>query len=81
MEPNNEYRFRAYCVQRKVLELLMALLKDKTYDTTIIKELVKDVSRSVHQLMKYFQMARYKIIVQTVFGEKFAQVLRIASRC
>lgn len=81
MEPDNEYRFRPYRVQPKVLEVLMDRLKDKKYDATTVNELVKDVSRNVHQLMKNFQMPRYKIIVQTVIGQKFGQLLRIASRC
>jgi hypothetical protein len=81
MEPDNEYRFRPYRVQPKVLEVLADRLKDKTYDATTVNELVKDVSRNVHQLMKNFQMPRYKIIVQTVIGQKFGQLLRIASRC
>jgi hypothetical protein len=81
MEPDNEYRFRPYRVQPKVLEVLMDRLKDKTYDAATVNELVKDVSRNVHQLMKNFQMPRYKIIVQTVIGQKFGQLLRIASRC
>jgi len=81
MEPDNEYRFRPYRVQPKVLEVLMDRLKDKTYDAATVNELVKDVSRNVHQLMKNFQIPRYKIIVQTVIGQKFGQLLRIASRC
>jgi hypothetical protein len=81
MEPDNEYRFRPYRVQPKVLEVLMDRLKDKSYDATTVNELVKDISRSVHQLMRNFQMPRYKIIVQTVIGQKFGQLLRIASRC
>jgi hypothetical protein len=81
MEPDNEYRFRPYRVQPKVLEVLMDRLKDKTYDASTVNELVKDVSRSVHQLMKNFQIPRYKIIVQTVIGQKNGQLLRIASRC
>ena len=31
--------------------------------------------------MKNFQLPRYKIIVQTVIGQKFGQLLRLASRC
>jgi hypothetical protein len=81
MEPDNEYRFRPYRVQPKVLEVLMDRLKDKTYDAATVNELVKDVSRNVHQLMKNFQMPRYKIIVQTVIGQRFGQLIRIASRC
>jgi hypothetical protein len=81
LEPDNEYRFRPYRVQPKVLEVLMDRLKDKTYDAATVNELVKDVSRNVHQLMKNFQIPRYKIIVQTVIGQKFGQLLRIASRC
>lgn len=81
IEPDNEYRFRPYRVQPKVLEVLMDRLKDKTYDPATVNELVKDVSRNVHQLMRNFQMPRYKIVVQTVIGQKFGQLLRIASRC
>ncbi|CAF5101142.1 unnamed protein product, partial [Rotaria magnacalcarata] len=32
MEPDNEYRFRPYRVQPKVLEVLIDRLKDETYD-------------------------------------------------
>lgn len=81
MEPDNEYRFRPYRVQPKVLEVLMDRLKDKTYDPATVNELVKDVSRNVHQLMRNFQMPRYKIIVQTAIGQKCGQLLRITSRC
>ncbi len=81
MESDNEYRFRPCRVQPKVLEVLMNRLKDKTYDAATVNELVKDVSRNVHRLMKNFQMPRYKIFVQTVIGQKFGQLLRIASRC
>lgn len=81
MEPDNDYRFRPYRIQPKVLEVLMDRLKDKTYDPTTVNELVKDVSRNVYQLMRNFQMPRYKIIVQTVIGQKFGQLVRIASRC
>ncbi|CAF3621416.1 unnamed protein product [Rotaria sordida] len=81
MEPDNEYRFRPYRVQPKVLEILIDRLKDKTYDEATINELVKDITRNVHQLMRNFQLPRYKIIVQTVIGQKFGELLRIASRC
>jgi hypothetical protein len=81
MEPDNEYRFRPYRIQPKVLEVLIDQLKDKTYNPATVNELVKDVSRSVHQLMRNFQIPRYKIIVQTVIGQKNGQLLRIASRC
>ena len=81
MEPDNEYRFRPYRIQPKVLEVLMDRLKDKTYDAATVNELVKDISRNVHQLMRNFQLPRYKIIVQTVIGQKNGQLLRIASRC
>ncbi|CAF1244771.1 unnamed protein product [Adineta steineri] len=80
MEPDKEYRFRPYRVQPKVLEVLIDRLKDKTYNPLTVNELVKEITRSVHQLMKNFQMPRYKIIVQTVIGQKFGQLLRIASR-
>ncbi len=63
MEPDNEYHFRRYCVQPKVLEVLMDRLKVEACDAATVNELVKDVSRNVHQLMKNFQMPRYKIIV------------------
>ncbi|CAF2656275.1 unnamed protein product [Rotaria sp. Silwood2] len=81
MEPDNEYRFRPYRVQPKVLEVLIDLLKDKTYDEATANELVKDITRNVHQLMRNFQLPRYKIIVQTVIGQKFGELIRIASRC
>ena len=81
IEPDNEYRFRPYRVQPKVLEVLVDRLKDKTYNAATVNELVKDVTKHVHQLMKNFQLPRYKIIVQTVIGQKFGELLRIASRC
>jgi hypothetical protein len=81
MEPDNEYRFRPYSIHPKVFEVLINRLKDKMYDAATVNELVKDVSRNVHKLMKDFQMPRYKIIVQTVIGAKFEPLLRIASRC
>jgi len=56
MESDNEYRFRPCRVQPKVLEVVMDELKDKTYDAATVNELVKDVSRNVHRLMKNFQM-------------------------
>lgn len=81
MEPENDYRFRPYRIQPKVMEILVDQLKDKTYQSINATDLVKEVSRSVLQLMKNFQMPRYKIIVQTVIGEKVGQLVRIASRC
>lgn len=81
MEPDNEYRFRPYKLQSKILEVLVEQMKDQTYNGATVNELVKDVSRSVHHLMKNFQLPRYKIIIQTVIGQKFDQLLRIASRC
>jgi len=81
LEPDKEYRFRPYRVQPKVLEILADRLKDKTYNPATVNELVKEITRSVHQLMKNFPIPRYKIIVQTVIGQKFGQLLRIASRC
>jgi hypothetical protein len=81
MEPDNEYRFRPYKLQAKILEVLVDQMKDQTYNPSTVNELVKDVSRSVHQLMKNFQLPRYKIIIQTVISQRFEQLLRIASRC
>jgi len=81
MEPDNEYRFRPYKVQAKILEVLVEQMKDQIYNPANVNELVKDISRSVHHLMKNFQLPRYKIIIQTVIGQKNEQVLRIASRC
>ena len=42
-------------------------MKDQTYDPATVNELVKDVSRSIHQLMKNFQLPRYKIVIQTSY--------------
>ncbi|CAF0789801.1 unnamed protein product [Didymodactylos carnosus] len=81
MEPENEYRFRPYRVQPKVMEILIEQLKDKFYNPQTVTELVKDVSRNVHMLMKNFPIPRYKIIVQTVIGQKYGQLIRVASRC
>ncbi|CAF3111669.1 unnamed protein product [Rotaria socialis] len=81
MEPDNEYRFRPYRVQPKVLEVLIDRLKDETYDAATVNELVKDITRNVHQLMRNFQLPRYKIVVQTVIGQKYGELIRIASRC
>ena len=81
MEPDNEYRFRPYRIQPKILEMVIEQMKGQRYNPTTVNELVKNVSRSVHQLMKNFQLPRYKIVVQTAIGQKFDQLLRIASRC
>jgi tctex1 domain-containing protein 2 len=81
MEPDNEYRFRPYRIQAKILETVIEQMKNRTYDPTTVNELVKNVSRSVHQLVKNFQLPRYKIIVQTVIGQKCEQLVRVASRC
>ena len=56
-------------------------MKDKTYNPATVNELVKDISRNIHQLVKNFQLPRYKIAVQTVVVQKFDQHLRIGSRC
>ncbi len=81
MEPDNEYRFRPYKLQAKIQEVLVEQLKGQTYNPTTANELVKNVTRSVHQLVRNFQLPRYKIVVQTVITQKFEQLLRIASRC
>ena len=81
MEPDIDYRFRPYKIQDKIREVVVELMKDQTYNPTTVNNLVKDVSRSVHQLMKNFQLPRYKIIIQTVIGQKNEQLLRITSRC
>lgn len=81
MQPDQEYRFRPYKVQDKIREVVAEQMKGQTYNPTTVNELVKDISRSVHQLMKNFQLPRYKIIIQTVIGQKLEQLLRITSRC
>ena len=81
MEPDNEYRFRPYKLQAKILEVLADQMKGHTYDPATANTLVKDVSRSVHQLVKNFQLPRYKIVIHTVIVQKFEQALRIGSRC
>ncbi|CAF5136871.1 unnamed protein product, partial [Rotaria sp. Silwood1] len=81
MEPDNEYRFRPYKLQAKTLEVLVEKMKDKIYNPATVNELLKEVSRSVHQLIKNFQLPRYKIVIQTVIIQKCDQVLRIGSRC
>ena len=81
MEPDQEYRFRPYKVQDKIREVVAEQMKGQTYNPTTANDLVKDISRSVHQLMKNFQLPRYKIIIQTVVGQKLEQLLRITSRC
>jgi tctex1 domain-containing protein 2 len=81
VEPDQDYRFRPYRIQSKVLEILVDHMKDRTYQSMNKTDSVKEVSRNVLQLMKHFQMPRYKIIVQTVISEKLGQLVRIASRC
>jgi len=81
IEPDDDYRFRPYKIQAKILEILVEELKGETYNPATVNELVKTVSRSVHQLMKNLQLPRYKIIMQTVITQKFDQLVRIASRC
>ncbi|UJR32109.1 hypothetical protein I4U23_019577 [Adineta vaga] len=80
LEPDNEYRFRPYRVQPKVLDILIDRMKDKTYNKDTAVDLSKEITRSVHQLMKNFQIPRYKFVVQTVISQKLEQLLRIASR-
>jgi hypothetical protein len=81
MEPDNENTFRPYKLQAKILEVLVEQMKDQTYDGATVNELVKDVARNVHQVIKNFQLPRYKIITQTIIGQKYNQLLRVASRC
>jgi hypothetical protein len=81
IEPDDDYRFRPYKIQAKILEILVEELKGETYNPATVNELVKNVSRSVHQLMKNLQLPRYKIVMQTVITQKFDQLVRIASRC
>ncbi|UJR14640.1 hypothetical protein I4U23_001633 [Adineta vaga] len=81
MEPDSEYRFRPYKLQSKILETLAEHLKDQKYNPPAMNDLVKNISRSVHQLVKNFQLPRYKIVIQTVVTQKFDQLVRIASRC
>ncbi|CAF3301282.1 unnamed protein product [Rotaria socialis] len=81
MEPDNEYRFRPYKLQAKVLEELAEQMKDQAYDPTTVNELVKEISRSVNQLVKNFQLPRYKIVVQAMIVQKYDQILRAGSRC
>ncbi|CAF1507982.1 unnamed protein product, partial [Rotaria sordida] len=56
-------------------------MKDQTYNPATVHELIKNVSRNVNQLIKNFQLPRYKIFIQTMIGQKFEQTLRIGSRC
>ncbi|CAF1233061.1 unnamed protein product [Adineta ricciae] len=81
MEPDSEYRFRPYKLQTKILETLAEQLKDQKYNPVTVNDLVKNVSRSVLQLIKNFQLPRYKIVIQTVITQKLDQLVRIASRC
>ncbi|CAF0958662.1 unnamed protein product [Rotaria magnacalcarata] len=81
MEPDNEYRFRPYKLQAKVLEVLAEQMKDQVYDPTTVNELVKEISRSVNQLVKNFQLSRYKIVIQAMIVQKYDQILRAGSRC
>lgn len=81
MEPDHEYRFRPYKLQSKVLEVLIEQMKDKSYDPSTINDLIKDVSRSVSQLVRNFQLPRYKLVVHTMIVQKFNQALRSGSRC
>jgi hypothetical protein len=79
IEPDDDYRFRPYKIQAKILEILVEELKGETYNPATVNELVKNVSRSVHQLMKNLQLPRYKIVMQTVITQKFDQLVRIES--
>jgi hypothetical protein len=81
MEPENEYRFRPYKLQDKILEILIEQMKGQTYNPATVNDLVKDISRTVHQLMKTVELPRYKIITQTTIGQKLDQILSVASRC
>ena len=81
MEPENEYRFSPYKFQSKILEVLVEQMQDQTYNTTTVNGLVADITRSVHHLMKNFQLPRYKFVIQAAITQKKEQVLRIASRC
>ncbi|CAF0941468.1 unnamed protein product [Adineta steineri] len=81
MEPDTEYRFRPYKLQSKIYEVLVEQMKDQKYNPATVNDLVKNVSRSVHQLMKNFQLPRYKLIMQTAISQKYDQLVRIASRC
>lgn len=81
MEPDGEFRFRPYKLQSKIMEALADQLKDQKYNPATVNDLLKNVSRNVHQLVKNFQLPRYKIVIQTVITQKFEQLVRVASRC
>ena len=81
MEPDDEFRFRPYKLQAKILEVLVEQMKDQKYNPATVNDLVKNTSRSVHQLMRNFQLPRYKIVIQTTIAQKYDQLIRIASRC
>lgn len=81
MEPEQEYRFRPYKIQDRILEVLAEQMKDQSYNSSTVNELIRDISRHVHHLVKHVQLPRYKLIIQTVIGQKLEQLLLVTSRC
>lgn len=81
MEPEQEYRFRPYKIQDRILEVLAEQMKDQSYNSLTVNELIRDISRNVHHLVKHVQLPRYKLIIQTVIGQKLEQLLLVTSRC
>mmetsp|Transcript_16332 Transcript_16332/g.31710 ORF Transcript_16332/g.31710 Transcript_16332/m.31710 type:complete len:129 (+) Transcript_16332:108-494(+) len=74
-------KFPVSRVQHIIQELLEDRLKDQKYQADMSSAMCKEISDEVKRRIKDIRLNRYKIIVQTVIGEKRGQGVRFGTRC
>jgi hypothetical protein len=74
-------KFSSPSVKRAVDDLLALKLKGVKYDAETTPELTRCLADEILQVVKGFNVERYKYVVDVTIGEYKGQGVRIASRC
>ena len=79
--PKRSEKFPVGKVKAMIKEVLKEKLEDKTYQADHTSSWTKDISDEVKNRLKELGLPRYKLMVQTLIGERRGQGVRMGSRC
>lgn len=81
MKPKDSERFVPSEVERIIVQIMEAKLKNATFDDTQCKVIALELCAEIKEKVKALNIPRYKIVLQSVIGEVKGQGAYVASRC
>jgi hypothetical protein len=81
LRPAYKNSFHPAVAKEMIKQVLVAKLKDKTYNPEITSQWSRDIADEIKMKLKELHLPRYKYVVNVAIGEQRGEGIRIGCRC